>query len=124
MRGLPADTDVSFLKGALLIQVCVGQNEVIIRLYPRTTPPYEISIMSTSLIRLVSPDGAKLASEGSVQIAPALLSLLGSTVADVSILQPGTLRLTWSSGPVLDLVDSNEKYESYTITNGGDVIVV
>jgi hypothetical protein len=118
MYGLPADTDLSFLKDATLIQVCVGENEIILNLHP------QISIMFTAVVRLLNQGGEELVSEESLQLAPALLPLLGSTVADVSIVPPGTLRLAWSSGQVLDLIDSEEHYESYTITNGDKVIVV
>ena len=118
MHGLATDTDVSFLREAPLIQICVGENEVILRLDPG------ISVTIESSVRLVSPGGEELISDESLQIAPAVLPLLGSTVADVSILPPGTLRLTWSSGHVLDVLDSVEHYESYTITHGDDVIAV
>jgi hypothetical protein len=45
-------------------------------------------------------------------------------VAGAAVVQPGTLRLTWSSGHVLDIIDSVEHYESYTVTHGDRVIVV
>jgi hypothetical protein len=118
MYGLPNDTDLSFLKDATLIQVCVGENEIILNLHP------QISIMFTGVVRLVSPGGDEMTSEESLQIAPALLPILGSTVVEVSFVPPGTLRLVWSSGHLLDLIDSEEHYESYTITNGDKVIVV
>ena len=124
MYGLPIDTDVSFLRGALLTQVCVGQNELILNLYPESPYSQPVSIMFTAFARLVGPDVEELIAEESLQIAPALLQLLGSTVSSVSILPPGTLRLIWTSGHVLDVIDSEEHYESYTITNGNRVIVV
>jgi hypothetical protein len=45
-------------------------------------------------------------------------------VTDVSIVPPGTLRLTWSSGHVVDIVDSWKEFESYTVTTDDKVIVV
>jgi hypothetical protein len=49
---------------------------------------------------------------------------LGSSISEVSIVPPGTLRLTWSSGHILNVLDSWEEFESYTVTNGDTVIVV
>jgi hypothetical protein len=57
-------------------------------------------------------------------IGRAILPLLGSSISEVSIVPPGTLRLTWSSGHILNVLDSWEEFESYTVTNGDTVIVV
>jgi len=123
-RGLAAETDVSFLKEAQLVQICVGRHDVILNLI--RPDPYDppISISIESSVRLVSPGGEELTSEESPQVAQTVLPLLGSTVADVAVLPPGTLRLTWSSDYVLDVVDSVTRYESYSITSGDQVIVV
>lgn len=118
MHGLATDADVRFLRLAEFESLTVSRHEVVLHLFPR------ISINVTAFVRLVSPDGEELISEESLQIARAMLSLVGSTVADVSIVPSGTLRSTWSSGHVLDLIDSEEHYESYTIQNGDQVIVV
>lgn len=124
MNGLAADTDLTFLNEAQLEQICVGRHQVSINLVrpDPSDPPIYIAIESS--VRFVSPAGEEFVSEESLEISPALLPLLGSTVTDVSILPPGTLRLTWSSGHVLDVIDSVEHYESYTIANGDTVIVV
>jgi hypothetical protein len=124
MHGLPKGTDVSFLRETLLTQVCVGRHEVILHLLPPDpwSPPISITIEAS--VRLVAPSGEDLATEEPLEIAPVLLPLLGSTLSKVSILLPGTLRLTWSTGHVLDVIDSHDHYDSYTITNGDHVIAV
>lgn len=124
MNGLPADTNVNFLRARRLSDVGVSSHEVILRL--KTGDPYlpVASIHIESSVRLAGPGGEELITDESPQIASALLPLLDGTVKDVSILPPGTLRLIWSTGHILDVCDSVENYESYHITNGDDVIVV
>jgi hypothetical protein len=53
-----------------------------------------------------------------------MLPLLGTTIAGASVVPPGTLRLTWSNGHVLEIMDSSERYESYVVTCGDKLIVV
>lgn len=118
MYGLPVETDLSFLRSAALIQVCIGENETILNLHPR------ISIMIASSVQIVLPSGPPSTLEDPKLIGPAMLPLLGSPIAEVSIVPPGTLRLIWSSGHILDILDSWKEFESYTVTNGDTVIVV
>jgi hypothetical protein len=118
MYGLPVGTDVSFLMESSLVQVCIGENETILNMHPR------ISIMIASVVRVIPPGGAESAFEDSRQLGTALLPVLGSSVTDVSIVPPGTLRLTWSSGYVIEIIDSWKEFESYTVTNADRTIVV
>jgi len=125
LNGLPAGTDVSFLVGATLTQVCIGQHEVNLNLSsgnPWTDPGASITVESA--IRLVLPTQAEFTSDAPALIGPALLPLLGSAVSSASVIQPGTLRLAWTSGHVLDIIDSVEHYESYTVNHGDNIIVV
>ncbi|MGD0020414.1 MAG: DUF6188 family protein [Candidatus Limnocylindrales bacterium] len=125
MNGLPADTDVSFLVGAELVQVCIGQNEVILHFLPAGDPTGpNPSITIESEVRLVNPDGAEFTLDTPVAIGPALLPLLRVPVTGAFAVPPGTLRLQLSSGHFLDVIDDSEAYESYTVTNGDRVIVV
>jgi Family of unknown function (DUF6188) len=100
MYGLPETTDLSFFQGESLIQVCVGQNEVILQLSGH------ISVMLASLIRLKSPTGEERLIEDARQSGAALLPLIGSSVSAVHAVSPGTLRLAWISGEVLQILDS------------------
>jgi hypothetical protein len=79
MYGLAADTDVTFLVGASLSSVLVGQNEVILHLSPPGDPRKDpgASIMVASAIRLVLPTEAEFTSDAPVLVGPALLPLLG-----------------------------------------------
>jgi hypothetical protein len=125
MNGLPADTDLTFLVGAELVDVCIGHNEVILHFLPADDPtaPYP-SITIESEVRLVFPNKREFTSDAPLTIGPALLALLRVPITGASAAPPGTLRLQLSSGHVLEVIDSSEHHESYTITNGDRVIVV
>jgi len=116
--GLPADTDLDFLTGSQLIQVSVGENETILRLEP------DISIMVASAVHLIEPDGSDVNLTDAREIGARLLPLLGDQIVAATVIPPGTLRLSWSPGSVLEIIDSWDRFESYTITCGDRVIVV
>lgn len=118
MYGFSSDTNVDFFVGAQLSQVCVGENEVILHCHP------SISVMIASTVRLTEPNTTQRLLEDSRETGSALLPLLGSVVSDVSATPDGTLRLHWSSEHVLEILDSWEEFESYTIQHGDATIVV
>ena len=118
MYGLPVDTDLSFLAGATLLQVCVGENEVILNLNSSS------SVMIASSVCFLQPDGTLSTLDNAPRLGQAVLPLLGQHVTSVSVVAPGTLRLMWSSGQVTEILDSWREYESYTITHGDRVLVV
>lgn len=118
MYGLPFDTDLGFLQDAPLIQVCAGENEMILNLHPN------ISIMIASSVRITAPRESESAFDDARDIASAMLPLVGSRVTDIAIIPPGTSRLSWSSGHVLDIVDSWREFESYIVSHGDETIVV
>jgi hypothetical protein len=116
--GLPSDTDLDFLKGSQLIQVSVGENETILRFDPG------ISIMVASAVHLIEPGRTDANLCDAREVGSRLLPLLGDHIAAAVAIPPGTLRLAWSSGTVLEIIDSWDRFESYTITYGDRVIVV
>src|SRR5271165_7201913 len=119
MYGLPANEDFRFIQGKSLIQVCIGYNEVILRLDDR------LSILIQSDMGHVSSTGELTAVyETSIPAAPMLTALLHLTVDKVMASPPGTLSLTFSNGETLELYDSSPHYESYVITYGDKTIVV
>jgi hypothetical protein len=118
LYGLPPDADLGFLTGAQLIQVCVGENETILRFNP------DISIMVASAVHLIQQGGTDADLTHAPEVGAGLLPLLGDHIAAVMAIPPGTLRLSWSSGSILEITDSWDRFESYTITNGDRSIVV
>jgi hypothetical protein len=118
MHGLPSDTNVGFLYSATLTQVCVGENETILNLHPG------ISIMIASSVGMHRQGQPERTFDEPRELGQALFSLLGAVVTDISIVSPGTLRMTWSTGDTTDILDSWKDYESYTVKNGDNIIVV
>ena len=118
MHGLPPDVDLSFFAGCQLLQVCVGENEVILNLHA------DISIMIASTVRVVHPGGETDTADRSTDIGPAVLILLGKEICEASGSPDGTLRLVWSDGSALEILDSWKEFESYTVRHGDTLIVV
>jgi hypothetical protein len=118
MYGLPIDTDLGFLESAVLTQVCIGENETILRFHP------SVAIMIASNARIDSPGGEEVAFDSSINLGAAMLLDLGGHVTSASVEPPGTLKLALSSGKILRIMDSWPNFESYTVTNGEKVIVV
>jgi hypothetical protein len=119
MYGLPLNTDVGFLIGAHLIQVCIGENDVVLNLHP------DASVMIAGSIRVDSSEHETTKTlEKSADIGLTLVPMLGDEILEARVLPEGTLRLTLSSGSALELLDSWDQFESYTIKSGARVIVV
>lgn len=119
MYGLPEGIDLSFFVGATLVQVCIGENEVILNF------DGEVSLMCSSSVRYAGAGKTESLLLADAKLAgAAVLDLLGSNVTEVSAARDGTLALTWSAGDRLELSDSWTEYESYTIRHGDQFIVV
>ena len=56
--------------------------------------------------------------------APALLPLLGRTVASATVPDHGTVRIVLDDGSLIELLDSSAKYESFELTLGSRSIIV
>jgi hypothetical protein len=118
MYGLPADVDLTFLTGAMLTQVCVGQNEVILNF------DNDSSIMIAGDVRLLPPDQLQQELQEAPAIGAAVVVLLGRTLQSAQGDATGTTTLQWDDGSTLDLRDSWPDWESYTISHSGTTIVV
>jgi hypothetical protein len=118
MYGLPRDTDLGFFKGKLLLQVCTGVNEVILRfdgdisLTIQTDIAHRSGEVLTALYKL------------SIPATPMLLRLLHSSVIRTEIKAPGTLILEFSNGEAIEIYDTSSQYESYHITYDNRMIIV
>ena len=119
MNGLSADTDLSFLFGKVLGQVCIGYSEAILHFWDGVS----ITIMSD--IGHVSSSGEATAVYKTIRpAAPMLVGFLHCSVERASALPPGTLVLEFSNGDKLEIYDSSPQYESYLIKHGDNVIVI
>ena len=118
MYGLPAELDLNFLVGPTLLQVCIGENEVILNFDGEIS----ITIESTFLVR--DPNGLETVFEDSQSAAGSLVKLVSDTIAKVHGQEDGTLRLWFTKGDFLEIYDSFESYESYQIQHGTKIFVV
>lgn len=118
MYGLPSDLDLGFLVGPTLLQVCIGENEVILRF----DGDISITIESRFLVRDLS--GRETVFENAPPAAASLLDLLSDSIAEVLGQLDGTLRLSFAKGGILEVYDSSKDYESYQIQHGKDIHVV
>jgi hypothetical protein len=118
MYGLSENTDVSFFEKKVLLQVCIGFHEVILRFDP------DISITAQTDIGHFSGDLCLGIYKSPVGAGPMLVRFLECTVVKAFAELPGTLGLEFSNGEGIEIYDSSPTYESYQIVHGGKIIVV
>jgi hypothetical protein len=118
MFGLPENTDLSFFKDKILLQVCIGCNEAILHFDDDVSVTIEGEIghrsegMVTALYKTIIPS------------APILLDFIHASIVKALVQPPGTLLLEFSNGEALEIYDSSTGYESYQIKSGEKIIVV
>ena len=120
MYGLSSQTELGFLIGQRVIQVCFGSNDLILKL----DGSQSVTITVTSSIRCSSPTNAGLQSETFKNYAVFLLALIETIVEAVNIHESGTLELRFAGGSSLFIYDDSDQFESYTIEHEGRLIVV
>ena len=118
MYGLPEKTDLSFLKGKQLLQVCIGCNEVVLNF------DGDLSITAQTDIGHKSAKLPSTIYKTSIAAAPVLVRFLHESVANASVALPGTLVLEFSNTETLEIYDSSSHYESYVINYAAKTIVV
>jgi hypothetical protein len=118
MYGLPSNTDLSFLVGKTLQQVCIGLHEIILNF----DDPLSITIMSPIACTLAGAKYQKY--EDYRNAASVVVTFLQDVVASAKGDQDGTLTLEFGGGGRLDVYDDSKQYESYIIKNGDKLIVV
>lgn len=118
MYGLPKDIDLNFFIGRTLVQVCVGSNDLILNF------DGEVSVTVTSSVGCMGSSGKLTKYDDFREAAPEVLMLLDRAVVSAKGDEGGTLALEYDGGRHLQLYDDTKQYESYTIRNGGKVIVV
>ena len=118
MYGFADDVDLRFFKGAVLEQVCLGANQVILNFYS------DVSVNSACWMALAVGEH-RIESDDPRVLAPALMGLITETVVDVRWKSDGTLFLLFSNGGVMRIEDdAAPHYESYEIQHGKELIVV
>ena len=118
MHRLDGATDLSFLAGVCVEQICVstgastinGEGRVSIRVFGG----FAISTPKLSCVQF----------EGTVEDAAALFPLLGDRIRVAQATPDGGLKLDFNSGTALEIFSDSDQYECFTIENGGVLIVV
>jgi hypothetical protein len=125
--GIPATTDLSFLRDKTLTQVCFGPYDLqlnfceeITNITATSTIGYGLAV-GTYAERSIGPK------EGFVPVQDdpfPLLRLLMKTVTEVSWTAEGTLTLEFEGAVRVQFYDDLGPYECYTITHNDDFFVM
>jgi hypothetical protein len=118
MYGISRDTNLDFLCGRELIQVLVGQYQVILRFDAETTISVEGEFDH------VVNGKSQLVDRSLPMSAASLLRLIAKKVDKVEILAMSSVRIGFSNGDQVFLKDSNQGTESFEINAPGTDIVV
>jgi hypothetical protein len=117
MYELPAGLDVSFFAGQQLIQVAVGQNEIVFHFHP--------DVVVTAVGQLAfGPGGSAGSSQAGPLLAQTACALLGRMVTVARIIDSTTLRLVFDDESFVDFVDDSTSFESFIMETSPGVIVV
>lgn len=120
MYGLKKDIDLSFLKGREVGQIAIGVYQV------QFGFDEDVRISVEAEFRYF--DGREewnwKPEPGKAEIAARTVELLRATVDTVEWTADGTLRLGFSDGRRLTILDTSEEFESYDITLPGRNIIV
>lgn len=110
MNRIPRNTDLSFLHGLEVIQVCLGQHEIILRLHPEGA----IRVEGAWLLKDGTGCVIDRKTEQSIRESSKLHKLLGRTITNCSVRDETHLDVyfgTW----VLELEDDSNQYETFAI---------
>jgi hypothetical protein len=118
MYGLKNTIDLSFLLTASVSQVVVSLSALSIDF----DKPVRLTIYSTFAVGLSGQPMSQF--NGSTEDAQALFPLIGDAISEAKATASGGLQVTFESGSVLEIFDDSEQYESFSIANGDQLIVV
>ena len=118
MYGIDETTNLEFLVGQELCQVCIGQFQLILNF----TGGASISVESS--VEHIHGSVAHIwAIEGEKQVH-SLIGSLGIAIESIRIVDGNCLELRLSDESVLRILDSNDEAESFLIQGGDQEIVV
>lgn len=117
MYGLPINTDLNFLIGQELIQVCIGANDLLLNF----SEGCRITILSKC--GLIERD-KELSIENYPENASLICSLIGEKIADFEIINKGVLILKLNNDRYFVLYDDSDNFESYIIKSSDNEIIV
>ena len=120
MHGLSVDTDLSPLNGCTLTFVGFGQHQL--QLAFSGDADCAISVEGDYIVS--APGREPIMFTDAVAGAATLLPLLGHTVTVAEVPSDGTVRVRFDDGSVVEVPDSQSRYESYQVNLGSRLLVV
>lgn len=114
---MPNDFDVSYLAGQQLLQLAVGENEIILNFE-------NASLTAMTGFDVVFHDTTTTWVPGNPETARSALSLVGQTIAEVRVSSEALLIITFIRGAAIHLKDDSDQFESFTISHEGSTLVV
>lgn len=115
MYGVSTDLDLSFLHGAELIQVCLGQHQLQFHFHPAGS----ISVEGGWELQDAAGLGIDGRHDGPDRPPYKLHRLLGRSVVTSEVSAPAWFALRFDSGEVLRVFDDSLQCESFQIEPGG-----
>lgn len=118
MYGVPNKEALQCFVGKELIQICFGATHVIFRFSD------DVEISLEVAIKQVLPDGRVFVTDECWKQETWLPMLLGATVDLIDAIENKILRLKFSNGHTIEVVDESKEYESFQIKISDRLIVV
>ncbi|MDP9175114.1 MAG: hypothetical protein M3O30_14800 [Planctomycetota bacterium] len=116
---MPDNIDLDFLTGVMLMQVCIGANDIILRFQN------QISVnMQTDIAHRNATGDITALYKSLPAAAQMLVGFLHHKIEKAVVVDASTLRLIFSSGESIEIYDTSAQYESYQIRYADKVIVV
>ena len=120
MHGLSPETDLSPLNGCMLTFVGFGKYQLQLAFSGDTN--CAIAIEGDYVVTPAGRESTRFS--GAVDGAAAVLPLLGHTITVAEVPTDGTARVGFDDGSVVEVLDSEEHYESYQVNLGDRLLVV
>lgn len=119
VHGFSADADFGFLRGLTVEQICLGQYQTQIHFNNGTSMSMEGRYVHQM------PSGNRQVDQPPSSCGPnELFRLLGAAVISATVISPDTLRVHFSNGDILLLMDKTDLYESFQFRTGDLLIIV
>lgn len=117
MYGLDARQDLGFLDNCVLLQVGIGENEIVFRFSGDVVLVVESDFQIDDGIESVSYSNP-------IEAAGMAAKLVGGTVISAQATPSGNLRINLVGHRSIEVVDSSENFESYQLEWPGGSLVV
>lgn len=118
MYGLPENLDLSIFINAILLQVCIGANEVILKF------DGNITITIESVIKIHDEKSNEITLENAPDTAAHIVDFLSNKIIEAIKIDDGTLRLKFQNDMFIDIYDTFDDYESYQIQHDAYIYIV